>query len=149
MANIKGRIKAISISEEKGTRKHNVGGAELKINSGLTGDAHAGNWHRQVSLLAWESIEKMRAKGPDLKTGDFAENITTEGIDLQALNLGSKIRLGPIAEIQVTQFGKQCNHKCEILKLVGQCIMPKEGIFAKVIKPGRIQTNDSMEVIDD
>ena len=148
MATIKGKIKAVSISKERGTRKYNVPTAELKVDFGITGDAHGGDWHRQVSLLAAESIDKMTAKGAAVTAGDFAENITTEGIDLQELSIGVKLRLGPDAEVEITQFGKKCHQDCEILKLVGDCIMPREGIFAKVIKPGQIKPGDTIDVLN-
>jgi MOSC domain-containing protein YiiM len=144
---IKGTIKAISISKDRGTKKYNVPTAELKAGFGIAGDAHAGDWHRQVSLLGEESIEKMRAKGADVTEGDFAENITTEGIDLQSLTVGSKLRLGPEAEIEITQSGKKCHSDCAIFQQVGDCIMPREGVFAKVTKPGQIKTGDSIEVL--
>ena len=149
MATTRGRIRAISVSKEKGTQKVNVPEAELKADFGLVGDAHAGNWHRQVSLLAAESIEKMVAKGAKVSPGNFAENITTEGIDLLKLSLGSRLRLGGSVELEVTQFGKQCHSRCEIFEQVGDCIMPREGIFAKVAAPGRIHVGDVIEVIDD
>jgi MOSC domain-containing protein YiiM len=145
---IKGTIKAISISKDRGTKKYNVPTAELKAGFGIAGDAHAGDWHRQVSLLGEESIEKMIAKGADVTEGDFAENITTEGIDLQSLTIGSKLRLGPEAEIEITQFGKECHRGCTILQQVGDCIMPREGVFAKVTKPGQIKTGDTIEVLN-
>ena len=147
MGTIKGRIKAISISKDRGTKKYNVPTAQLKAGFGIEGDAHAGDWHRQVSLLGEESIEKMRAKGAVLTEGDFAENITTEGIDLQSLTIGSKLRLGPEAEVEITQFGKQCHSGCAIFQQVGDCIMPREGVFAKVIRPGKIKTGDTIEVL--
>ncbi|UCE50369.1 MAG: MOSC domain-containing protein [Phycisphaerales bacterium] len=146
---MKGRIKAISVSEEKGTQKANVPEAELKVDCGIVGDAHAGQWHRQVSLLAFESIEKMITMGADVSPGNFAENITTEGIDLLALSMGDRIRLGDSVELEVTQFGKECHSHCEIFQQVGDCIMPREGIFAKVIKPGLISVGDVIEVDDD
>ena len=149
MATIRGRIRAISVSKEKGTQKINVPEAELKADFGLVGDAHAGDWHRQVSLLAAESIEKMAAKGAKVAPGNFAENITTEGIDLLKLSLGSRLRLGDSVELEVTQFGKKCHSRCEIFEQVGDCIMPREGIFAKVAAPGRIHVGDVIEVIDD
>jgi cyclic pyranopterin phosphate synthase len=121
--------------------------AELKVGFGIEGDAHAGNWHRQVSLLGQESIEKMRAKGANVSAGDFAENITTEGIDLQSLAIGSKLRLGADAEVEITQFGKKCHGGCEIFQQIGDCIMPREGVFAKVTKPGRIKPGDTIEVL--
>ena len=149
MATIKGRINAISVSKEKGTQKVNVSEAELKTDFGIIGDAHAGSTHRQVSLLAVESIEKMVAKGAKVSPGNFAENITTEGIDLLLLEVGSKLKLGESTELEITQFGKQCHSRCEIFKQVGNCIMPREGIFAKVIKPGLINVGDAIEVLND
>jgi MOSC domain-containing protein YiiM len=145
---IKGKIKAVSISKERGTRKYNVPTAELKVNFGIIGDAHGGSRHRQVSLLAAELIDEMTARGIKVSTGDFAENITTEGIDLQELSVGSKLRLGPEAEIEITQFGKKCHRACEILKLVGDCVMPREGLFAKVIKAGQIKPGDKIEALN-
>ncbi len=147
MGTIKGTIKAISISKDRGTKKYNVPTAELKAGFGIAGDAHAGDWHRQVSLLGKESIEKMRAKGADVSEGDFAENITTEGIDLQSLAVGSKLRLGPEAEIEITQSGKKCHGDCAIFQQIGDCIMPREGVFAKVTKPGQIKTGDTIEIL--
>lgn len=144
-----GRIKAISVSREKGTQKLNVPEAELKVDCGIVGDAHAGKWHRQVSLLAYESIEKMIAMGADVSPGNFAENITTEGIDLLALSPGGRLRLGRTVELEVTQFGKECHSHCEIFRQVGDCIMPREGIFARVIEGGRIRAGDVIEVLDD
>lgn len=144
-----GRIRAISVSKERGVQKVNVPDAELKAEFGLIGDAHAGPWHRQVSLLGIESIEKMIAKGAKVSPGNFAENITTEGIDLLKLSLGSRLRLGKSVELEVTQFGKECHSRCEIFQQVGDCIMPREGIFARVTKAGRIQVGDLIEVIDD
>ncbi len=148
MATIKGKIEAISVSKKRGTKKANVTEAELKTDFGIVGDAHADNWHRQISLLAIESIDKMIAKGADVVAGDFAENITTRGIDLNSLSLGSKLKLGETAEVEITQFGKKCHNRCEIFHLVGDCIMPREGIFAKIIKPGIIKPNDTIEVLD-
>ncbi|MHC4571076.1 MAG: MOSC domain-containing protein [Planctomycetota bacterium] len=144
-----GRIKAISVSKEKGTRKVNVPEAQLRTDFGIIGDAHAANWHRQVSLLAVESIDKMAAKGAKVAPGDFAENITTEGIDLLKLLNGSKLKLGKRVELEITQFGKKCHNRCEIFEQVGDCIMPREGIFAKVTKPGSIKVGDVIEVITD
>jgi len=144
---IKGKIKAISISKQQGTSKYNVPKAELEIGLGIVGDAHAGNWHRQVSLLAEESIQKLRAKGVQVTSGSFAENITTEGINLQKLTIGSKLRLGPIVEIEITQLGKNCHSACRIFQQIGDCIMPREGIFAKVIKSGQIKIGDTIEIL--
>ena len=147
MATTKGAIKTISISKKRGTQKYNVPAAELKVDFGIEGDAHAGDWHRQVSLLAEESIEKMRTKGAAVTEGDFAENITTEGIDLQSLAIGDKLRLGAEAEVEITQLGKKCHGGCEIFQQIGDCIMPREGIFAKVTKPGRVKPGDTIEVL--
>lgn len=146
---IKGRIKAISVSKEKGTRKTNVPEAELRTDFGIVGDAHAGDWHRQASLLASESINEMVAKGAKVSPGDFAENITTEGIDLSKLSVGNRVRLGESAEVQISQFGKECHSGCEIFKQVGDCIMPREGVFAKVTKGGLIKVGDVIEVVTD
>ena len=149
MAAIKGRIKAISISKKKGTKKTNVPAADLKVDFGIEGDAHAGNWHRQISLLAIESIDKMIAKGADVSPGDFAENITTEGIEVAKLPIGCKLRVGETIELEVTQIGKECHSRCEIFQQVGDCIMPREGIFAKVITAGKIKVGDTIEVINE
>ena len=149
MVTTKGRIKAISVSEQKGTRKVNVPEAQLRADFGIVGDAHAGKWHRQVSLLGVESIDKMVARGARVSPGDFAENITTEGIDLLDLSVGSKLKLGESAELEITQFGKECHDKCEIFEQVGDCIMPREGIFAKVTKAGQISAGDVIEVMSD
>ena len=147
MATTKGRIRAISISKEKGTRKINVPKAELQADFGIIGDAHAGNWHRQVSLLGIESIGRMAAKGAKVSPGDFAENITTECIDLGALKVGSKLRLGVNVELEITEFGKKCHGRCKIFEQIGDCIMPREGVFAKVTQGGAIDVGDAIEVI--
>jgi MOSC domain-containing protein YiiM len=147
MATTKGRIRAISVSKEKGTQKVNVPQAELSADFGIIGDAHAGNWHRQISLLAAESINKMVAMGAKVVPGNFAENITTEGIMLFELSIGSRIRLGRSVELEITQLGKQCHARCEIFEQVGDCIMPREGIFAKVTKAGSIKVGDVIGVV--
>jgi cyclic pyranopterin phosphate synthase len=149
VAAIKGSIKAISVSKDKGTQKVNVPQAELKVDFGIIGDAHAANWHRQVSLLAIESIDKMVAMGAEVSPGAFAENITTEGIDLLKLAVGDKVKLGETVEVEITQFGKKCHSRCEIFEQVGDCIMPREGIFAKVARAGSISVGDVIEVISD
>ena len=145
----RGRIRAISVSKEKGTQKVNVPEAELLADFGIIGDAHAGNWHRQVSLLGAESINKMIEKGAKVSPGSFAENITTEGIDLLALEVGAKLRIGESARLEITQFGKKCHSRCEIFQQVGDCVMPREGVFAKVTSPGRLAVGDIIEVVDD
>ena len=147
MATIRGRIKAISVSKERGTQKTNVPRAELKADFGIIGDAHSGNWHRQVSLLGLESINEMVANGAKVAPGNFAENITTEGIDLGALKIGSKLKLGTDVELEITQFGKKCHSQCEIFEQIGDCIMPREGVFARVVKAGAINVGDHIEVI--
>jgi len=124
-----------------------VGSALLKEDSGIEGDAHAGTPKRQVSLLAIESVEKMRAKGLKVSPGDFAENITTEGIDLLGLKIGERLSLGSGAILEISQIGKECHTRCNIYYQAGDCVMPKEGIFAKVIKGGTVKTGD--EIISD
>lgn len=147
MATTKGRIRAISVSKERGTRKVNVPGAELQTGLGIVGDAHAGNWDKQISLLGIESIDKMAAKGAKVSPGDLAENITTEGIDLGALKVGSKLRLGIDVELEITEFGKKCHGRCKIFEQIGDCIMPREGVFARVTQGGAINVGNVIEVI--
>src|SRR5512147_2196726 len=139
-------VVAVSISKNKGERKTPVPQVELRIDHGLVGDAHAGEWHRQVSLLATESIGKMRALGLDVDSGDFAENITTSGIDLVTLPIGTRLALGD-AVIEVTQIGKECHTRCAIYYQAGDCVMPKEGIFARVLRGGVIKPGDRIEVL--
>lgn len=136
-------IKAISISDRKGIRKTNIDAGELLENFGLAGDAHGGAWHRQVSLLAQESIDSMRAKGLDVVAGNFAENITTEGIDLSVLRVGDHFLLGG-TELIVSQLGKICHNRCAIYHQAGDCVMPREGIFGVVIKGGMIRVGDAI-----
>ncbi len=142
------QIVAVCISENKGERKTPVESAELSPNHGIVGDGHAGTWHRQVSLLAQESIDKMRKMGLDVKEGDFAENITTLGIDLPSLPVGTRLGIGP-ARVEVTQIGKECHTRCAIYHQAGDCVMPKEGIFAKVLQGGVIKAGDKIEVLPD
>jgi MOSC domain-containing protein YiiM len=141
---MKGRVLAVNISEEKGTKKINVHSCNLLKDFGLKGDAHAGPWHRQVSLLANESIEKMRAKGLKVSYGDFAENITTEGVDLVRLPIGTEIRIGDSILLRVTQIGKECHTRCAIYYQAGDCVMPKEGIFAEVVSEGKVKAGDEI-----
>lgn len=141
-----GKIIAVCKSEHKGERKVNVGSARLLENFGLEGDAHAGNWHRQVSLLAVESINKMVKKGFRVSPGDFAENLTTEGIDLVNLPVGTRLKVGNVL-LEVTQIGKNCHAKCAIYEQTGDCIMPREGIFARVLKGGIISSGDSIDIV--
>ena len=142
----KGTVLAVCTSERKGIRKRNVERAELRPDWGIVGDAHAANWHRQVSLLAWESIEKMRALGLNVNVGSFAENITTQGLSLVDLPLGTHLRLGE-ALVEVTQIGKACHERCAIYYQAGDCVMPREGIFVKVHEGGMVQVGDDVEVM--
>lgn len=145
---IQGKVKAISISSKKGVSKTNVKEAKLIEGYGIKDDIHSGKWHRQVSLLALESIEKMRGSGfPNLTPGSFAENITTQNIDISKLKEGTIIKIGNNTELEITQIGKECHSKCTINIEVGDCIMPKEGIFAKVLKGGIIKEGDTIFVI--
>lgn len=142
-----GKVIAINISETKGVPKTSVPEANMIVDFGIEGDAHAGKWHRQVSLLANESVDKMRNLGiQGLCTGKFAENITTEGIELWSIPVGSKIYIGQTIH-EVTQIGKECHAGCAIRQLVGDCIMPKEGIFTKVIVGGKVKVGDEIRVI--
>ena len=136
---------AVCVSEEKGVRKHEVPAIDVGFNVGVVGDAHGDDPKRRVSLLGDESVEKLRGVFPGLKPGDFAENILTEGIVLYELPIGTRMTVG-MAELEVTQIGKECHQGCEIRKLTGDCVMPREGIFAEVIVPGRIKPGDSLEV---
>ena len=133
------QVIAVCISENKGERKTPVESVELRVEHGIVGDAHAGDWHRQVSLLAMESIRKMQALGLDVTTGDFAENLTTEGINLVELPIGSRLQVGD-ALLEVTQIGKECHTRCAIYHQAGDCVMPKEGIFARVLVGGVIRS---------
>lgn len=146
--NVVAKVIAINISEKKGVPKKTVEYGEFIENHGLKGDAHAGNWHRQVSFLGQESIDRMKALGvKGLCTGKFAENITTEGIELYSLRLGTRIMINDVI-FEVTQIGKECHQKCAIFYQVGDCVMPKEGIFAKVIKGGIIKPGDEIIVTE-
>ena len=139
-------VVAVCISERKGTQKHEVPDIQLKINHGIVGDAHAGNWHRQVSLLAQESVEKMKAVFPDIPVGAFAENILTEGLTLYTLPVGTRLQVGEVL-LEVTQIGKECHAHCAIRQQVGDCDMPREGIFAIVLEEGTIRSGDTITVL--
>lgn len=150
---MKGTVSATCISEKKGTRKHPVPEISLKENYGIIGDAHSVHddtpfpyRHRQISLLADESVDKMRKTGAVLNAGDFAENILTKGIDLKTLPIGTRLQIGE-AVLEVTQIGKECHHDCEIKKLTGQCVMPTEGIFAIVIQGGITRPGDTIQIM--
>ncbi len=145
---VNGKVISVNISDTKSVRKKPVKEALIKTNYGLEGDAHASSkWHRQVSLLAIESIRKMQEKGLNVNPGDFAENITTEGIDLPHLPIGTKMMIGDTIEAEVSQIGKKCHTRCEIYNQAGDCIMPKEGIFVKILKGGKIKVGDNITVI--
>lgn len=143
-----GKVVAINTSDKKGMRKKTIKEAVIKTNYGIEGDAHASSeWHRQVSLLALESIKKMQALGLNVKPGDFAENITTEGINLPELPIGTRMKIGEV-EAEVSQIGKECHTRCAIYYQAGDCVMPKEGIFVKVIKGGKIKEGDIIKIQD-
>jgi MOSC domain-containing protein YiiM len=136
---------AVCISEKKGTVKHPVPYIDVKCHHGIVGDAHAGDWHRQISLLADESVDTMRAMGLTLASGAFAENILTRGIELKTLPIGTRLRVGE-ALLEVTQIGKECHSDCEIKRITGKCVMPTEGIFAVVVEEGRIRSGDRITI---
>jgi MOSC domain-containing protein YiiM len=136
-----GKIVAVCISKNKGERKTPVQQVLLREDHGIVGDAHAGNWHRQISLLAKESVDKMRALGLDVDNGDFAENLTTEGIDLPGLALGTRLLIGD-TQLEITQIGKECHNRCAIYYQAGDCVMPKEGVFARVLRGGCLSSGD-------
>jgi MOSC domain-containing protein YiiM len=149
VATTRGRIRAISISKHKGIPKTNVPEALLQADLGIVGDVHADGGHRQISLLAGEEIDKIRETGVAVSPGEFAENITTQDLDLRALEVGSRLKLGDSAEIVLTQIGKRCHGRCAIYAKLGDCIMPREGIFARVVVSGRIHPGDAIELIVD
>ncbi len=142
---MRGRIVSLAISRHKGTKKDTVEEVRVREDHGVEGDAHAGPWHRQVSLLASESIQRAKEMGLEVSFGDFAENIATLGIDWTRVPLGSRIRIGEV-ELELTQIGKECHRKCAIYYMAGDCIMPREGVFARVIKGGTLRVGDSIEV---
>jgi MOSC domain-containing protein YiiM len=144
---MKAKVISVNISDEKGEKKHNIGQCTLREGHGLEEDAHAGPWHRQVSLLAAESIDKIKKMGLDVKPGDFAENLTTEGMDLPSLPIGTKLLVGGRVLMRVTQIGKECHARCAIFQQVGDCDMPTEGIFTEVLEGGEIRVGDEIEVL--
>ncbi len=144
-----GKIVAICISEKKGVQKKDVKKCRLIENYGLEGDAHAGPWHRQISLLSIEGRLVMENKGIKLDAGDFGENVLTEGVDFANIMVGKELRLGKDALVRVTQIGKECHDRCHIYYQVGDCIMPREGIFAEVLKGGEIKIDDDIEFLND
>ena len=143
-----GRVEAICVSIKKGEKKSPRPSARLVGNHGIEGDAHAGPWHRQVSLLAAEDIETMRRRAlPDLKSGDFAENLVVSGVDIGALGLGSRLQVGVEVDLTVTQLGKACHHRCAIFYQTGDCIMPRLGLFARVLRGGTVSVGDTAVVL--
>lgn len=140
-------VVAVCISEKKGTVKHEVPQIQVKKNHGIVGDAHAGDWHRQVSLLGSESVDKMKKVFPDISIGAFAENILTEGVTLYELPIGTRLRVGGSVLLEVTQIGKECHAGCAIRKQVGDCVMPREGIFTIVLEEGTIRAGDPVEIL--
>jgi MOSC domain-containing protein YiiM len=140
------KIVSIAISKKKGTRKTPVDEAFICKNHGLEGDAHAGKWHRQVSFLSSESIDSVKEQGLDVAFGDFAENIATEGIDWKTLPVGTRVRLGESVLVEITQIGKECHNKCAIYYQAGDCIMPREGVFARVLEEGKIRRGDKIKI---
>ncbi len=141
------KIVAVSVSLKNGVKKTNIRSGRMVENYGLENDAHVGNWHRQISLLALESIVKISGKGLEVGPGDFAENITTEGIRLWELPVGTRMKLGEDALVEVTQIGKECHDRCAIFHQVGDCIMPREGIFGRVIAKGEVKPGDVIQVL--
>ena len=143
-----GKVIAVCASPAKGTQKTNVKEAEFIEDYGIAGDAHAGKWHRQVSLLSYDKIEEFRARGAEVEDGAFGENLVVEGIDFRSLPVGTRLCCGEVI-LEMTQIGKECHHGCQIYQKMGDCIMPREGVFAKVIRGGKIRIGDEMKVAED
>ena len=141
-----GKIMAVCISEKRGTQKKNIEKVRLIENFGLEGDAHGGNWHRQVSLLSYEKVRAFEEKGISVEDGAFGENLLVEGFDFKTLPIGTRFRCGEVL-LDMTQIGKECHSHCEIYQAVGDCIMPREGVFARVLHGGMIQIGDVMEIV--
>jgi molybdenum cofactor synthesis domain-containing protein len=143
------KVEALCVSEMRGERKHAVDSAVFRSGHGIEGDAHAGSWHRQVSILSWEDIEAVRRSGlPELAPGDFAENVVVSGLDLASFGLGTRLRLGHDVVLSVTQIGKVCHSRCRTYQLTGDCILPKVGLFARVEVGGEVRTGDSVEALE-
>lgn len=143
------KVISVNISEKKGEQKHPVPEIRLKLRHGIEGDAHAGDWHRQISLLAEESVDTMRAACPlPLEAGVFAENINTAGIDLKSLPVGTLLQIGE-TRVEITQIGKECHSGCAIKKAVGKCVMPTEGVFAVVVREGTVRPGDEITRLED
>jgi MOSC domain-containing protein YiiM len=146
---VTGEVMAVCLSESRGTSKHPVEAVELRVEWGVVGDAHAGPWHRQVALLAWESVEKALARGLEVGPGSFAENLTTRGLDLQVLPVGARLHVGPEAILEVTQHGKAPHEHDVIHELVGDSIIPREGLFARVLRGGVVRAGDAIVSLED
>jgi len=140
---------SVNVSDRTGEKKHNIDRCALRPGHGLENDAHARDWHRQVSLLAVESIDKMRSTGLDVRPGDFGENLTTRGVELVTLPVGTRLKVGDEVLLEVTQIGKECEKPCAIYYQVGDCVMPREGIFAKVLEGGSVEVGDAVTVPGD
>ena len=143
-----GRLKGICISEKRGTEKHEVREAMVKMDWGIEGDAHGGKWHRQISLLSYDKIEAFRGRGAEEEDGAFGENVIVQGIDFRNLPVGTRLKCNDVL-LEMTQIGKECHSHCEIYKRMGECIMPREGVFAVVIQGGKIKKGDILEKIED
>lgn len=141
-----GKVIAVCTSPEKGTQKNNIGRGVFIEDYGIEGDAHAGKWHRQVSLLSYEKIEAFRARGAVVEDGAFGENLVVEGIDFKTLPIGTRFQCNDVV-LELTQIGKECHHGCEIFQKMGECIMPREGVFAIVLHGGEIKVGDNLEII--
>lgn len=143
-----GTVLAVCTSPRKGTQKQNVGSARFVPDWGIQGDAHAGNWHRQVSLLSHEQVEAFRARGAQVDHGAFGENLVVEGFDFKALPVGTRLRCNSVV-LELTQIGKECHAHCAIYQVMGECIMPREGVFARVLQGGIIAVGDQMSLIEE
>ena len=143
-----GNVLAVCVSTEKGTQKQNVGTAVFVEDWGIEGDAHAGKWHRQVSLLSHEKIEAFRARGAQVEDGAFGENLVVSGINFRSLPLGTKFQCNDVV-LELTQIGKECHNGCEIYKIMGDCIMPREGVFTRVLHGGSISVGDTLRILED
>ena len=143
-----GIVKAVCISEKKGTQKVSIGSARFIENYGIEGDAHAGNWHRQVSLLSYEKIEAFKEAGAPIHDGSFGENLIVSGFDFKTLPVGTRFRCNEVV-LELTQVGKECHNGCEIYKMMGDCIMPREGVFTRVIRSGVISAGDVFEMMEE
>lgn len=141
------KIESIAVSTKKGTQKETVGEAEVRANHGIVGDAHAGEWHRQVSFLATESIDKAKDQGLDVSFGSYAENIATSGIDWPGVAVGTRLTLGETVVVEITQIGKKCHNKCAIYYQAGDCIMPRQGVFGRVLNGGTIRIGDAIHFL--